>query len=65
VASPLDKAREWLRGFGLRLLFACKLVALLPSLLACFLASPLWWLFTGRTLEPPEWMNRILDGDGY
>jgi hypothetical protein len=55
--------KVWLRGFGSRLWFSAKLIALLPTLILLFLLAPLWWLLTGRPLDPPEWMNRIMDPD--
>jgi hypothetical protein len=64
-ASALKSAKGWLRGFGLRLWFSAKVIAVCPMLLALFLASPFWWLLTGKPVDPPSWLCRIMDGHGY
>lgn len=65
MGATMKGAMHWFRGLLSRLLFMGQIICIIPLLLALFLASPFWWLLTGKPVEPPKWARRILDGDGY
>ena len=56
---------KWLRGFGERLWFAAKLIAVIPTLMLLFVSSPFWWLLTGSPVDVPRWLHKIMDGGPY